>query len=59
VAGSQDGLTFQRAGGGNPILEPGERDEWAPSALLFPSRGVLFFTQKLANADAIAAATSP
>jgi hypothetical protein len=59
VAASHDGVSFLRARGGEPILEPGERDEWAPSALLYPSRGVLFFTQKLANADAIAAATSP
>jgi hypothetical protein len=59
AAASRDGVVFERAGGGEPVLEPGMRDETGPAAVLFPTQGVLFFTQRLTQVLAIAVATSP
>lgn len=59
AAASRDGITFERAGGGEAVLEPGMRDETGPSAVLFPSQGILFFAQAFGQVSAIGVATSP
>jgi hypothetical protein len=58
VAASRDGLSFERFTDA-PILEAGLKDEHGPSALLFPSEGILFFSQLRAQTIALAVATSP
>jgi hypothetical protein len=57
-AASADGHTFMPFLGGKAVLEPGAPDDRGPAAVLFPDRGVLFFSQERAARTVIAVATT-
>ena len=58
-AGSWNSVSWDRFGGEDPILSSGPPEEFAPSAVLETTRGILFFTQERNLRQRIAVALNP
>ena len=58
-AGSFDGVTFERFGDGEPVLDPLAPDERAPEVHLHPDEGFLFFAERNGTTQVVGLARHP